>query len=230
LAIRSKVFDVRAGLPKPGARIFVDTNVWDFVLFDEASAAQLVQGKRIEKNRLSFGTFLDSAKKDDGAKLFTSNIVRMEMVTVYERHQAELALLDHDIKEFRRERPAERADALKRAHEDWGTIESLAEVLPCPVEPDFMETVYAKALKYSLDQADAVSVCLMADNGIEFVLTDDKDFLAVDGISVITVDEEVIRNAKHQGCLHAPAPKPEEDQVKALLDFVLAQKKDKRKR
>ncbi len=204
LVVRAEVVDLRTDSPKPTDVFAVDTNVWYWLTYQPAS--QSARPYQITQ----YPNFLKRAK-NIGGKLRYCGTVFAELAHLIEVAEYKSYCARHGIqpnaygsltaKDFRHDYPQDRVNVQDEVAIAWGQVTSMADIAAVQLDST---TITASATMFDqvcLDGYDLITVEAMRDNGIRHIITDDKDFLTVPGIVVLTANNNAVQTAKTAGKL-----------------------------
>jgi len=166
-----------------GGKYFIDTNVWYWMTY--ISSKEFIANPPEEYQVETYPAFVEKAL-DENAELYYSPLILVELArliersehAIYKRYNGELS-----IKRFRKI-AGERKAVIQEIKSAWDTIRSMAAPLAVSVDCAFSESLLDVIERYGLDGYDAVYCRAMEENGIINIITDDKDFRAVDGFKL----------------------------------------------
>ena len=202
LVVRAEVIDLRSDVPKPADVFVVDTNVWYWLTYPPATqSAQPYQSQR-------YPHYLKRAK-GIGARLLCCGTVYAELAHLIETaeyrsfcaRQGYQPNVQIKSKDFRHNYPQERSDVQDEVSIAWGQVTSLAAVAAVRLDAATIDATATLFEQVSLDGYDLISVEAMRVNGIKHIITDDKDFLTVPGIIVLSANNNAIQAAQAAGRL-----------------------------
>lgn len=202
LVVRAEVIDLRSDLPKPADVFVVDTNVWYWLTYPPATqSAQPYQSQR-------YPNYLKRAK-GIGAHLRYCGTVYAELAHLIETAEYRSFCARHGYqpnaqiksKDFRHNYLKERSDVQDEVGIAWGQVTSMADVAAIHLDAATIATTATLFEQVNLDGYDLIAVEAMRENGIKHIITDDKDFLTVPGIVVLTANNNAIQAAEAAGQL-----------------------------
>jgi len=206
LVVRADVVDIRADLPNPNDSFLVDTNVWYWLTYLPASQSaqpyQIQQYPRYLKRSTAVGaslrycgtTFAELAHLIESAE-YKSFCVRQGI-----QPNSQIK-----SKDFRHNYSNERQDVQDEVGISWGQVSAMASIVDVPLNA---LTINASATLFGqvcLDGYDLFTVEAMRQSGILKIITDDKDFLTVPDIIVLTANNSAIGAAQNAGKLRTRA-------------------------
>lgn len=206
LVVRAEVIDLRTDSPKANDVFVVDTNVWYWLTY--APASQSAAPYQIQ----SYPNYLKSAKTA-GVSLRYCGTVYAEITHLIEKAEYEaFCLLQQSIqpsmqkpwpKDFRHNFAIARQNLQDEVGIAWGQVTSMANIATVPLDAATVGATAALFDQVRLDGYDLITIEAMRQNGIRHIITDDKDFLTVPGIVVLTANQNAIQSAQAAGKLIA---------------------------
>lgn len=201
LVVRAEVVDLRADSPKPNDVFAVDTNVWYWLTYQRAS--QVAKPPAYYQTKF-YPNYIKSARTVR-ARLVCCGTVFAELAHRIESDEHKFFEAKQgfavSVKDFRHDYPQERQDVALEVSLAWGQVTAMAGIAAIPLDAT---TIAASAVLFdqvSLDGYDLITVEAMRINGIKHIITDDKDFLTVPGIVVLTANHNAVQAAKAAGKL-----------------------------
>jgi predicted nucleic acid-binding protein len=190
------VYDIRTEHPRADERIFVDTNVWKFFAYANATTGS--KGRPVEK--AAYSKYVMACRAAI-ATLYWSPLSYSELAHVIETIEMDIhnstappGKQCKSIKQFRTG-TVERATVVAEMQIAWNQVSSLGTALPTPTD----ETALTKAIALfegcPLDGYDIFYVNAMRNAGIDAIVTDDVDFIYVPGLHVFTANEKALQLA-----------------------------------
>lgn len=173
--------DIKNESPKKDDSYFVDTNVWFW--FTYASSKSFLAHEPHEYQKTFYPNFIESAL-NKGAQLFYSPLTLVELSNLIERSEWNIhkLLQQNDCIPLKTFRKAEehRKSVLEEINTAWATIKTMAKPLPLTVDESLPDSFIDIISKYKIDGYDALFFYAMTENGIQNIITDDKDFRNID--------------------------------------------------
>lgn len=196
--IAADVVDIQSDTPNKGDKFFIDTNVWFWMTYSQASIsarnyqignyppyveAILYAGGKIFQNALSFAELSHLIEKTE-LDIFNSN----------NRIHGTKEIMSKD---FRHSYSKEREKVTAEIETAWAQVKSLAEPLDVTLDEVIVDRALKRIKTQKVDGYDLFILELMSRYNIRQIITDDGDFATVPGIKVFTSNRNVI-NAAHQ--------------------------------
>lgn len=201
LVVRADVVDLRTDTVKPTDAFIVDTNVWYWLTYPRAS--RMPMPPAYYQTRY-YPNYLKNARKA-GARLLYCGTVFAELAHRIESDERKFfnAKLVAPIsgKDFRHNYPHERQDVQDEVAIAWGQVTSIAGIAAVPLDAATISTTATLFGQVGLDGYDLIAVEAMRQNGVTHIITDDKDFLTVPGIVVLTANNAAVQAAQAAGKL-----------------------------
>lgn len=200
-SVRSDVVDISTDAPRRGEHFYVDTCVWLWFAYPPLSLSN-----REKTQMRPYLRYLDGARRV-GACLRSSAINLTELASVVERKEylchAAIEMLDtnsYKLKDFRHDaKHRERvAGVIESA---WATIVTAATLMPMRADITELCSLAAGFHRHSADGDDALAAAGIREAGITQVITDDADFLTLEGLTVFTANRAAIGRAQAGGRL-----------------------------
>lgn len=199
LHIAVDVVDVRLDTPLATDRFLVDTNVWYWMTYSQASHS----AKSYQVSH--YPAYLDQARRT-GAELLYCTLSLPELMHIIERSeydifQASSPTIAISAKEFRHNYLQERAWCLAEITSAWSQVTNIAKPLELVINSAMTEAAITDLATIELDGYDLFILEAMRTRGITQIITDDGDFATVQGLQVFTANRNVIDQAAKQGKL-----------------------------
>ena len=203
LVVRAEVIDLRTDSPKANDVFVVDINVWYWLTYAPAShSAQPYQSRQ-------YPNYLKRAKTA-GVSLRYCGTVYAEITHLIEKAEYEAFCLQQAthtdmqkplLKDFRHTYPIARRNVREEVGIAWGQVTSMANIATVPLDAATVDSTAALFDQVRLDGYDLLAIEAMRQNGIKHIITDDKDFLTVPDIVVLTANNNAIQSAQTAGKL-----------------------------
>lgn len=128
------------------------------------------------------------------------------MVSIIERSEYEIYKKTHgnlELKEYRHNLPAERANVVALVQLAWSQVQALAVPVDLTVNDTTINAALTRFSTQALDGYDLMILEAIGQAGTEAikVITDDSDYATVPDIQVFTSNNSVITAARLQGKL-----------------------------
>ena len=193
--VRSRVVDIASDRPQPDDVFWVDSNVWIGIVYTRARSTQWPPYER----------YMRLAAKA-GSKLFVGPVNFAEVAKHIEVGECIVWSTRNNrtydasqLKRFRRE-PAERENVIEEIETAWNQMLAIAQLATSSLEATCISTAIAGMKSGDLlDGGDMVQVAECRRNEVQFMITDDADFVTVDGLVVVTASRKAMNAASAVG-------------------------------
>ena len=131
-------------------------------------------------------------------KLVTTIYNVTELINIIERHENEIYNLTHkktNLKDFRKIKN-ERENVQAELEAVLGQIKSLYEVFEYKIEVIGVNSFIENFNNHSCDNFDYSIINYLKGKNINSIISDDKDFISIDGIVLYTANRYSIKKAK----------------------------------
>jgi predicted nucleic acid-binding protein len=190
------VYDVRTDRPRVGDRFFVDTNVWKYFTYANATTGQ--KGRPTAK--ATYSRYLTDCL-DAKATLYWSPLSYSELAHVVETVEMEIYnataephMVCRTVKQFR-SGDVERLTVVAEMRIVWEQVSNLGTALPTATDEAALKAAITLFEGCPLDGYDVFYVNAMRDGLLDAVITDDIDFISVPGLRVFTANDAALRQA-----------------------------------
>jgi hypothetical protein len=223
LNVQAEVIDITTDTPQPDDSFLVDTNVWLWQTYSRFSAPQLTRSdfarfsdsvpqkaradaEKAQKKIAKYIPYIKKARVAE-AKIFYSGLILAELTHIIEKAEYEIyknkASIRLDIKEYRHNRPNERANVIDEVKSVWSQVEAIGISADLTIDDRSTQSALSRLQTQALDGYDLflLEAISNAGSGQIQVLTDDMDYATVAGIQVFTSNGLVIDEAKRLGKL-----------------------------
>lgn len=183
--------DIKKNKPSSEHGYFVDTNVWYWATY--AASKTFYGNAPRDYQILHYPEFIQDAL-DVKAKLYYSPLVLVELSSLIENselgiYRALNSSPKFPIKNFRGIE-AERKAVLNEIDNAWAQVKGMAEPLPLGVGEKVDDSVMGLIRDFKIDGYDALYCHFMKESGVTNILSDDKDFRYVGGLSLYSCYEK----------------------------------------
>jgi hypothetical protein len=200
LRIQADIVDITNDTPRKSDIFLVDTNVWFWQTYINASTTAKAYQLRNYPNYLTQALV-------KGSLLSYSVLALAELASIIER--TELSIynqsngLDLKLKEYRHNCPSERANMVAEVQSAWSQVEAIAVSADLKINDDIARAALARFQTQAVDGYDLLilEAISRAGTGQVQVITDDMDYATVPSIQVFTSNRNVIQAASQQGKL-----------------------------
>ena len=200
LRIQADVIDIRSDTQRQSDIFFVDTNVWFWQTYSNASVSSPNAPTKISV----YSNYLQTALSN-GATLTYSGLVLAELAHIIEKSEREIYIQTYgDLrpKEYRHNLPVERANAVAQVQSAWSQVEMIAVLVSLIIDDVTTNAALTRFQTQALDGYDLLFLeAISTEAGQVKIITDDMDYAVVPGIQVFTSNNFVIQQASRQGKL-----------------------------
>jgi len=194
--VQAEVVDINSDSPKQEDVFLVDTNVWYWMTYPNATSY-------VPNQLADYPGYLNNAL---GAKstLHHSTLTLSELAHVIERTERQIyeqSVGRINTKEYRHNLAAERTRVVSEIQAAWGQVTNLAGGLAITVDAQTATDALTRMSIEKVDGYDLLILETMKKHGVIQIITDDGDYSNVPGITVFTANPNVIAAAKAQGKL-----------------------------
>jgi len=196
--IQAEIVDITADTPKAEDVFLVDTNVWYWMTYPNASSY-------VPSQLTDYPSYLNHALGSN-SKIHHSGLSLAELAHLIEKTEREIyerAVCAIKPKEYRHNIPGEHSRVASEIQAAWGQVTSLADPLTVTIDATITSAALSRLQTEKVDGYDLFILESMKSHGVVQVITDDGDFATVPGIQVFTANRNVIQAAKAQGKLLA---------------------------
>lgn len=209
LNVQADVIDITTDTPKPDDILLVDTNVWLWETYGNATInpRTLNTKPNVEEKKRKYSSYLGLALPN-GTKLKYCGLILAELAHVIEKTEYEIfkrrnQLNSLKIKQYRHNHPQEHQYVWAIIQLAWSQVTSLASSVDITVDATLANIALHRFRTQSLDGYDLFLIEAISRsevNNIQ-VLTDDMDYACVPGIQLFTRNDQVLQKAANQGKL-----------------------------
>ncbi len=201
--VHAEVVDIGIDKPQQTDIFLVDTNVWYWLTYSNASLSvhQPPQRYQITNYPYYLKTSLEVGANILQCGLSLAELShRIEKVEheIYEKTNTEI-----QKKEYRHNLPEERAKVVSEVTAAWHQVSSMAQPLEINIDIESTTEALKRFKTEKNDGYDLFMLEAMKNNDVIQIITDDGDFASVPGIQVFTSNFRVLKAAKKQGRLIA---------------------------
>jgi predicted nucleic acid-binding protein len=195
--VQAEVVDITTDTPRAEDAFLVDTNVWYWTTYPNATP-------HIQNQNSYYPGYLNNAL-GASAKIFHSVLTLAELSHIIEKTEREIyeRNIGNSIKskEFRHNLAGQRGRVVSEVQAAWAQVASLAEPLTVTIDSPTAIAALNRMQAEKVDGYDLFILESMRNHGVVQVITDDGDFATVPGIQVLTANRNVIQAARAQGRL-----------------------------
>jgi hypothetical protein len=200
LNVQADIVDVTKDAPRKSDIFLVDTNVWFWQTYTNASA-------RAKQYQLrDYPNYLTQALVQ-GSTLSYSVLTLAELASIIERTELtiynQINGLSLTPKEYRHNHSSERANMVAEVQSAWSQVEAIAISADLKINDDIARAALTRFQTQAVDGYDLLILEAInrAGTGQVQVVTDDMDYATVPNIQVFTSNGRVIQEATTQGKL-----------------------------
>lgn len=194
--VQAEVVDITADTPKAEDAFLVDTNVWYWLTYPNATSF-------IPSQLSEYPGYLNKALGVQ-SRIHHSGLSLAELAHLIEKTEREIyekAVGQIKPKEYRHNLSGERSRVYLEIQAAWGQVTALAD--PLTITINALATAHALN-RFQSEKVDGYDLFLlesMKNHGVVQVITDDGDFATVPDIQVFTANRNVVNAARSQGKL-----------------------------
>lgn len=197
--IAADVVDIRTDRPGKNDRFFIDTNVWFWLTYTNAS------NNARNYQITDYPSYVDSVLDVEG-NIYQNGLSFAELAHLIEKTELDIFNAGNKSrgakeikgKEFRHDYPMEREKVTNEIEAAWIQIKSIAEPLDITVDESIVDNALKGIKTQKVDGYDLFILDLMNRHNILQIITDDGDFATVPGIRVFTSNKNVLNAAQQQ--------------------------------
>ena len=191
-AIAAQVMDIQQDVPKHKDTFLVDSNVWYWMTYTNAST-----GGALPYQITHYPNYVNAALAAD-AKVYRTGLSFAELTHLIEKTEREIYSRSIPTKEYRHNLPAERKKVVSEVQVAWGQVKSLATPVEIAIDEPTTDAALYRLQNQRIDGYDVFILELMSKQNIQQIITDDGDFATIPGIQVFTANRSVLRAAQAQ--------------------------------
>ncbi|TVP58175.1 MAG: hypothetical protein EA343_21835 [Nodularia sp. (in: Bacteria)] len=192
--VEAEVFNIQSDTPKADDIFLVDSNVWYWYSYTNASKSALPY-------QIShYPTYVNQANIA-GSLLLYSGLSLAELAHQIEENERKVFNPILRAKIYRHNYPEQRNKVVYEVQTAWSTVTSIADCAEILVDENTTNKSLIRFQTQLLDGYDLLMLEAMNKVGVKKIITDDGDYLTVPGIQVFTANNNFINTAKNQGKL-----------------------------
>ena len=192
--VQAEVVDIRSDTPKEDDIFLVDTNVWYWLTYTQASQSALPY------QITDYPTYISKALSRKSLLLYCG-LSLSELAHNIEQTEREIFNATLKAKEYRHNYPTARANVVAEIQAAWSQVTSIAVSTDITINEATTNTALTRFSTQPLDGYDLLILEAMEKAGIIQVITDDGDYITVPGIRVFTANQNAIAAASNQNKL-----------------------------
>jgi predicted nucleic acid-binding protein len=195
-SIQAEVVNITTDSPKADDVFLVDTNVWYWMTYPNATSY-------VPSQLANYPGYLNKALAAD-SKIHHSGLSLAELSHLIEKTERDIYERSNGTirpKEYRHNLSGERSRVASEIKAAWCQVVSLADPLAVTIDDITATAALNRLQTEKLDGYDLFILESMKNHEVIQVITDDGDFATVSGIQMFTANRNVIAAAKDQGKL-----------------------------
>ncbi|KJR40950.1 PilT protein [Candidatus Magnetoovum chiemensis] len=199
--INADVVDIRSDSPRASDVFFIDTNVWYWMTYPNASISD-TPAKHYQTKE--YPAYVKKALNNK-SKLRWSGLSIAELSHIIEKTERDI--FNHNnksnvgTKEFRHSYQEERSNVVNEITIACNQVKTFGECIDTTIDNNIADSVLSKLSSYKLDGYDMFILETLLSCGILNIITDDGDFSTIPNISIFTANDNVIKSARKSGRL-----------------------------
>lgn len=192
--VKAEVVNIQFDTPQKDDIFLVDTNVWYWLTYTQASTSALPYQIK------DYSAYLRKIISAQGLLLYCG-LSLAELAHNIEQAERAIFSTTLNTKEYRHNEPTERANVVAEVLAAWGQVTSIAVSTDVTIDETTTNASLTRFQTQLLDGYDLLFLEAMDKAGVVQVITDDGDYVTVPGIKVFTANRNVIKAARNQGKL-----------------------------
>lgn len=192
--VQAEVFDIQSYLPKQDDIFLVDTNVWYWLTYTQASTSALSYQTNVYPSYLTKAISVQASLRYCGLSL-------AELAHNIETTERKIFSATIKAKDYRHNHPSQRANVVAEVQTAWSQVTPISSCIDITVDDVSINKSLVRLQTQPLDGYDLLILEAIAQAGIVKVITDDGDYVTVPGIKVFTANRNAIAAAANQGKL-----------------------------
>jgi len=204
IKVNADIIDLRIDHPQSTDVFFVDTNIWFWVGYTNASTSQVAKYNQT----VDYPSYLNQALSV-GSQLYKCTLSFAELAHSIERSEFEIFQKTPsgtnltNKKSFRHDYPQQRQNVIAEINNTWALADAMTngQTIEIIVDKVAISVAQNRLVTEALDGYDILMVDAVLAAKITQVITDDSDFGQVSGLTIFTANQLLLREAKAQGKL-----------------------------
>ncbi len=192
--VQAEIVDIRSDSPKKEDIFLVDTNVWYWQTYTNASTNSRPY------QITDYPSYVANAIAAKSLLLYCG-LSLAELAHNIEQTERQIFSSATRPKEYRHNFPAERAKVVAEVQAAWSQVISTAVCTDIMVNENTTNAALTRFQTQSLDGYDLLILEAMDKAGVTQIITDDGDYVTIPGIKVFTANAGAIAAAASQGKL-----------------------------
>ena len=193
--IQADVIDIGLDVPQKEDIFFVDTNIWYWLTYSNAS--HTAQPYQLNE----YPNYIANALTNT-ATLCYSELLLPELAHIIETTERDIFNVGRTPrlkgKEFRRLYPRNRISIANEVKVVWEQVKGDAQPLALSLYEDIADRAISRFESQMVDGYDLFILEIMEKENITKVITDDSDYVTVPDIQVFTANQSVLNEARSQ--------------------------------
>jgi predicted nucleic acid-binding protein len=191
----AEVIDLRFDTPQDDDMFLVDTNVWFWLTYTQASTYSMPYQIKDYPAYIAKALTTKCLLSYCGLSLseLAHNIEQTERKIFDSRSSITVK-----PKEYRHNYPNERANVISEIEIAWSQVTSIAASTDITINETLTNAALNRFKTQALDGYDLMILEAMDQAGIDKIITDDGDYVTVPGIKVFTANQNAIASARSQ--------------------------------
>ena len=188
-SVQAEVVDINSDTPKAEDVFLVDTNVWYWMTYPNAT--RLCE---------EYPRYVDNALKAKST-IHHSGLSLAELTHLIEKTERDIYcqyVADEQAKEYRHNETSERSRIVSEIQSAWSQVLNLASPIAVAIDAETSNAALKRLETQKVDGYDLFILESMMNSSIVQVITDDGDFSTVPGIQIFTANRNVIKAAQLQ--------------------------------
>lgn len=196
-SVQATVFDILQDTPRKEDVFLVDTNIWFWATYSNASHSSSNNSHHNE-----YVKYLDKALAVN-AKIHYCGLSFSELAHTIEKTEFEIYKKFNsstvNIKEFRHNNKQQRQGFVSELKSAWNQVKSMATPLPIIIDGLTTDQALQRICNEQVDGYDIFIIESMKKNNVIKIITHDGDYTTVDGIHVVTCNNGALVSARKHG-------------------------------
>ncbi len=183
----SQLINIQQYHPHHSDKIFVDTNVWFWMTYAASNEIE-TENRPLRYQTLKYPELIEKIL-DSGANLYHSPLTLTELSNIIDRTECEIFNTENahimSRKKFR-DIDDSRNKVIEEIKSAWHFVNGISTCIDTNLNKTLADKSLETFASCKLDAYDSFFVRIMQENGVDRILTDDRDFLTVNGLKIMT--------------------------------------------